>query len=234
MPDFSRRDLSPEMMDDLSITDWRLTQALDELERVNRWLGGHGNSLRAIAAAAPPQHLRVLDVGAGGGDFLASLTRWSKKRGVALEAVGVDLNEETVAHARRRLDRTVPPDVRSSVRVERGDALALPYEDGAFDVAHASLFLHHFDPEGAVAVLRELRRVAGTVIVNDLHRHPAAYHSIRAIARLLSTSPMFRADAPHSVLRAFTRAELEALARAAGLHPRIVWRWAFRWILTAS
>ena len=36
----------------------------------------------------------------------------------------------------------------------------LPFDDGAFDVAHCSLLLHHLDPHDAVRAFRELRRVS--------------------------------------------------------------------------
>lgn len=234
MPDFSRRDHAPEWMDDLSITDERLTAALDELRHVNRWLGGDRPSLQALRGVKRGEQLRVLDVGAGGGDFLEALARWSRREELAVVGEGIDLNPATVAYAARRLEAALPAAQRADFHVRVADAFALPYADGSFDVAHAGLFLHHFDDAAAVRLLREMRRVARVVVVNDLHRHPVAYHSIALLARLLRASPMFRADAPHSVLRAFSRAELERLARAAGLEPEIRWRWAFRWLLIAS
>src|SRR5205823_90981 len=51
------------------------------------------------------------------------------------------------------------------------DGRSLPYDDGVFDVAHASMVIHHLDPADAVAFLRELRRVARLgIVVNDLVR----------------------------------------------------------------
>lgn len=221
-------------MDDLSINDARLLRALDELRQVNRWLGGHANSLRAIASVTRSGPLRLLDVGAGGGDFLVALGRWSRRKQVPIEATGVELNPETVAYAAERLGASLPAEDRQRFHVQQGDAFALPFREGTFDVAHAALFLHHFGDEEIVRLLCEMRRVARVVVVNDLHRHPGAYYSIDLVGRVLRASAMFRADAPHSVLRAFTRAELHALAQRAGLTAHIRWRWAFRWILVAS
>ena len=101
-------------------------------------------------------------------------------------------------------------------------------------MAHAGLFLHHFDDAQAARVLREMRRVARVVVLNDLHRHPVAYYAIAALATLFQTSAMFRADAPHSVLRGFRRDELARVVEAAGLGGTIAWRWAFRWIAVLS
>ncbi len=232
MPDFSQRNTDPELMDDRSITDWRLTRALDELSAVNHWLGGDRNSVAALGRLLPAGPVRVLDVGSGGGDFIAALLRSERGRRGQVEAVGVDFNPATVTYARQRFAARIPSGARAP-RFLEADACRLPFPDAHFDVAHAGLFLHHFDDEDAVTVLCEMRRVARCVVVNDLHRHAVAYWSIRALARLLARSPMFRADAPHSVLRGFRRAELLDLARQAGLEPTVAWRWAFRWILVA-
>jgi ubiquinone/menaquinone biosynthesis C-methylase UbiE len=225
MPDFQHRATASEWMDDLSITDDRLETALDELRLVSRWLGGAAVSLGALASVLPA---RVLDVGTGGADFPAEAVRWGARNGVEVHVEGLDVNPVTLAHAAAYLDETLPPDLRPRVTLQTGDAEALPYDDATFDVAHAALFLHHFDDDAAVAVLREMGRVARVVVVNDLHRHALAYGGIRTLA-LASQSAMFRHDGPLSVLRAFSRAELTRLTEAAGLQGKLSWHWAFRW-----
>ncbi|ARA92873.1 methyltransferase type 11 [Rhodothermaceae bacterium RA] len=236
-PSFATRSQAREMMDDFSITDDRLGRALRDLQVVNRWLGGYAGTMAVLAPylrARPGHPTRILDLGTGGADFPAYLVRWAAARGLAVSVVGVDANPATVRWARQRLDRTLPPSLRERVRLEVGDALALEADAGCIDVAVASLFLHHFDAPAAVALLREMQRVASAgLVVNDLHRHPVAYHAIRVLAHGLPVSPMFRHDAPLSVLRGFRRDELAALAAEAGLPAvRLRWRWAFRWILT--
>jgi len=229
MPDFQRRATAPELMDDLSITDERLETALDELRLVSRWLGGTSVSLSALASVLPPGlPARVLDVGTGGADVPAAAVRWGARNNREVHVEGLDVNPVTLAHAAAWLDRTLPPDLRPRVTLQTGDAHALPYDDGTFDVAHAALFLHHFEDDAAVEVLREMGRVARVVVVNDLHRHVLAYGGIRALA-LLSHSAMFKHDGPLSVLRGFTREELTRLTEAAGLQGTITWHWAFRW-----
>jgi hypothetical protein len=71
------------------------------------------------------------------------------------------------------------------------------------------------------------------LLVNDLHRHPLAYHSIKAIVRLLSMSSMIVNDAPISVHRGFVRSELNAIAASSGLKEhRVRWHIPFRWSLS--
>ena len=242
MPDFSRRSSAPELMDDLAIGDERLTRALDDLRLVNRFLGGTRLSVRRIldaldvtggdAVLHPERPLRILDVGCGGGDLADALVRWGDRAGRRVEVEGIDVNPATLVHARGWLDRRLGPALADRATLRVADAFALPYPDDAFDAAHASLFLHHFPAADVAALLREMARVARVVVVNDLHRHPLAYHAIRALARL-SPSEMFRHDAPLSVLRGFSRGELRRAARDAGLAYRLAWRWAFRWVLVA-
>lgn len=237
LPTFASRSRAKEMMDDFTITDARLGRALRDLMVVNRWLGGYAGTMSVLAPylrARSERRIRVLDLGTGGADFPAYLVQWAAARDLNVEVVGIDANPATVAWAQQWLDRQVPETLRSRVRVEVGDALVLDYAADRFDVATASLFLHHFDADGGVALLREMHRVArGGLVINDLHRHPVAYFSIRALAHVLPVSPMFRHDAPLSVLRGFRRTELEDLAARAKLPGvQVHWRWAFRWILS--
>jgi hypothetical protein len=71
------------------------------------------------------------------------------------------------------------------------------------------------------------------VVVNDLHRHPVAYYSIKWLTQLFSKSRFTKNDAPLSVLRGFSRKELEAALSEAGIsNYKIQWKWAFRFIIT--
>lgn len=222
-------------MDDFSIADERLTRALSDLRWVNRWLGGYRATRTALAPLLQKRAtLRLIDLGTGGADHLEYLVRWGARHGCTVEAIAVDANPQTVVYAQSSLDRRLPSSLRAQVDVVGADALDLPYGKNTFDVAMAALFLHHFQQKEGVALLREMNRVARHgIVVNDLHRHPIAYYSIRAIGAVTQASEMFRHDAPLSVLRGFRRSELEALAAAAGLaNPCIRWRWAFRWVLS--
>ena len=225
-------------MDDFTIVDERLETALDNLRYVNRFLGGYGAAMAVLAPVlrAQPSNppLRVLDLATGAADFPDFLVRWADRRQRPVDIVALDANPATVDFARTALDRDLPERLRPRIRVEVGDALALPYDEEAFDVCVASLFMHHLKHDEAVTLVREMNRVARLgFVVNDLHRHPLAYYSIRALAAVLPVSPMFRNDGPISVLRGFKRDDLRAIADDARLDTyRIRWHWAFRWTLT--
>lgn len=243
MPDLSHRVEISELMDDFSINDARLERALNELRYVNRFLGGFRSirkELKPVVTArkrdigGTTRSLRILDLGTGIGDIPELLVRWGEACGIRISVTAVDANPATVEFARRTLDSRLNPRLRERVDVQVGDARALDHPDGSFDVVTASLFLHHFDDDAAIDVLGEMNRLSSQgLIVNDLHRHPAAYVGIRSIVLLLPVSRMFGHDGPASVRRAFKPSELRGLAARAGLqNVRIRRRWAYRLVLS--
>ena len=101
----------------------------------------------------------------------------------------------------------------------RGDGLRLPLADGSVDIAVCILTLHHFADDAAVALLREMARVARVgVVVSDLRRSLPAWWGARLLAATVwRHNPITRHDGPLSVRRSFTAGELDALGRTAGL-----------------
>jgi SAM-dependent methyltransferase len=238
-PSFRARSDQDELMDDFSITDGRLTVALDQLRVVNQLLGGYSAPMQVLGPLLLEHHerpIRVLDLGTGIADFPEYLVRWAARQSPprAVEVVAVDANPATVAHARQSLADRLPAALLSAINVKVADALALPYADDSFDVVIASMFLHHFAHPSAVAVVNAMRRLARRgIIINDLQRHPLAYYGIAGLTRLLGASAMMQNDGPISVLRGFQADELRAIAAEAGLRDvSIRWCWAFRWLLS--
>jgi hypothetical protein len=96
----------------------------------------------------------------------------------------------------------------------------------------ATLFFHHFSTDDLIRVLRQLAEQTRFIVINDIHRHPFAYYSIKWLTRLFSKSAMVKFDAPLSVLRSFTKQEwLYILQQAGFTQYQIHWKWAFRWQL---
>jgi SAM-dependent methyltransferase len=98
--------------------------------------------LADLAGVEPGQHL--LDVGCGPGALTTELVA----RVGADNVAAVDPSEPFVAAARER---------HPGVDVQRANAEALPFEDGAFDAALAQLVVHFMDDP--LAGLREMARV---------------------------------------------------------------------------
>ena len=239
MPTFQIRTNQDELMDDFTIQDERLTDALEQLRPINQLLGGYATTMEVIAPflkSRANQKTRILDLGTGIGDFPEYIVRWATAQvpAIDVEVVAIDANPVTVDYARESLQKRLPPNLQANIKVEVADALALPYRDGEFDIAIAAMFLHHFAHENAVQIVRSMQRVSNHgILINDLHRHPFAYYGIYALTRLLPAVDMVRNDAPLSVLRGFKFPELKRIAESAGLtNFSLKWRYAFRWVLS--
>ena len=239
-PSFGARTHGEEWMDDLAVAGKPLTDALDELRLVNRYLGGYSATLDVLGPWLKKRadvKMRLIDIGTGVGDFPEVIIRWAARQipPIDLEIVAVDANPATVAFAKESLARRLPESLGKKITVACADALDLPYADGSFDIAMAAMFLHHFPEPSAVPIVRAMAQVARHgVLINDLHRHPLAYFGIRTLTRLLPASPMVRHDGPLSVLRGFRKRELAEIARSAGIESfQIRWHWAFRWVLSS-
>jgi len=214
---------TPELLDGPLHDPASLAGNLRDLARANALLGGTRLSARAVDAvvatatdAAAPR-LTLVDVGTGAADIPAALARRSARRGRPLEAVAVDSRPEVIeaAVALRPSLATTP-----GLTLRVADGRRLPFDDGAFDVGHSSLVIHHLEPDDAVAFLVELRRVSRLgLVVNDLLRSRLTWLGADVLGRVATRNPLSRNDAPLSARRAYTERELVELLDGAGLEP---------------
>ena len=229
---FSRRSYEAELMDDVSIVGAELDRTLAELRLVNGYLGGLSAALTVLAPELrkhPERTHRILDIGTGSADIPEGIVRWARKRGIRVEIVATDFNPYTCRYAGRCVADF------SEINVVVADVFNLPFADRSFDYVHAGMFTHHFTQEECIEILKimEAKATRG-LIVNDLHRHPLAYYSIKFLTRLFSKSRLVRNDGPLSVLRSFRSSDIEELKLKSGLSLNYRWRWAFRWLITAD
>ena len=207
-----------ELLDAGEGTDEDVARSLIDLRRVNRFLGGRKVVLRAISSlldGTDTQHLSLLDVGTGSADLPMAVAEYCRQRGLATFIAGVDISERNLRISRTRLG------VSPEVHLVRADSLRLPFAARSFDIVTASLFLHHFRDDDVVRLLADFGRIARrAVIVNDLVRNLVPYYFTRIAGPILAASFLTRNDGPVSVLRGFTPAEMNELARRAGLRVR--------------
>jgi ubiquinone/menaquinone biosynthesis C-methylase UbiE len=211
---------TPELLDG-PLDPVALPANLTDLRRINRLLGGVALSRRAldalVGAGGADAGVTLLDVGTGAADIPVALLADWRRRGRRLHVTAVDSRPEILAAA-----VAARPSIRRAqgLTLALADGAALPFDDGAFDVAHASLVVHHLEPDEAVAFLAELARVARRgVIVNDLVRSRLAWLGAIVVGHTIAPTRYTRHDAPLSVRRAYTRPELRQLLGRAGLRP---------------
>jgi SAM-dependent methyltransferase len=192
-----QRSVIPELLDDDSGTAAEIASSLRDLRQINAWFGGTRTTtelLRRVARVSGFRTLSLLEVGAGAGNVPLGAQRVLASRGIQLQVTLLD-----------RVSSHLP---RAGVAEVAGDALRLPFRDGAFDVVSSSLLAHHFEPDRLVKFARECLRVSRqAVLINDLIR--SRLHLLLVYLGL----PLFHSritwhDAPASVKRSYTCAEL--------------------------
>lgn len=143
----------------------RVGSALSERSRRKR--------LRTFLELIGPQAGdRIIDIGCGPGSFLTGL-------GAEVQVTGVDLIPDP------------PAALQGSGRTYvQGDALALPFKDGEFDIAFSNSVIEHLAPDTWQRFASEVRRVARRYFVQTPNRHfPIEPHALLPLVQYLPPKP---------------------------------------------
>jgi ubiquinone/menaquinone biosynthesis C-methylase UbiE len=195
-----KRSVTAELLDDDLGTPQEIAASLCDLRHINDWFGGTWTTttlFRRVARCAHLSNLSVLEVGSGLGDVPLAAQRALARHGIEMKVTLLD-----------RLWSHLPHGGVASVS---GDAMQLPFRNGAFDVVSCSLFAHHFEPPALQRFVTEALRVSRqAVLINDLVRN--RLH----LAMVYLGLPLFRSritwnDAPASVRRAYTVHEMRSI-----------------------
>lgn len=215
--DFARRAQLTEMMDepcsraqlraclrDLALTN-RLTLAYRPLVS---WLETLETTRLRLA-----EPLRILDVGCGYGDSLRRIERWAKRRGIAVELTGLDLNPDAAVIAAEASP--------AESAIQWASANVFDYTPPKpIHLVVSSLFTHHLAGDDIVQFLQWMERYAQIGwFINDLSRAPIPYHFFRIFSKMARLHPFVQHDGPASIARGFRPAEWRDLCAAAGLGP---------------
>ena len=228
---FGERNALEEQMDDLQVRGPVVDRTLRELDTINKWLGGNQVTLlgleKLLQKSPDLSKLSIADLGCGSGKMLQLISEWGAKQPTKLTLVGIDANEYIAAYAAEQTEAFPEISIRQANIFDTG------FQQENFDVITSTLFTHHFDKSQLIDLISAwVRQCKYGVVINDLHRHWFAYHSIKNITSLFSQSAMVRQDAPVSVLRGFAKGEWVELMKACGIEKYYLsWHWAFRWLV---
>jgi 2-polyprenyl-3-methyl-5-hydroxy-6-metoxy-1,4-benzoquinol methylase len=228
MLDFSTRSYKKELLDRDDIPFEDIRQNMQELDFINKWLGGHQitiNGLKKLLPDADNSGLVITEIGCGGGDNLRVLKNYCEKKKIRASFIGIDINPHCIEFAKSRKEN-------EGIQFIASDYAKVQFENKP-DVIFASLFCHHFTDEELRKQFQWMKMNSGIgFFINDLHRHLLAYYSIKLLAALFSKSYLIKNDAPLSVLRGFKRKEIQMLNKACAIaNAQLKWQWAFRWLL---
>jgi len=195
----------------------RITPRYDLMNRL--MTGGRDQAWRRRAArlAGVAPGAVVLDVATGTGDLARAFLAETGARAV----VGVDFVEPMLGRARAKV-------AGRPVRLVAGDALALPFPDGAFGcVASAFLLRNLADLEAGLAEMRRVTAGGGSVVALEITQPALAgwrqlfrlyfHHVVPALGALVSGDRAAYTYLPQSVARFVTPAELARLMARVGL-----------------
>jgi len=226
MPNFSVRSLLPEKMDDLLVDESELRKNLEELEIVNRLLGGYHVVFDALGKINfPRKKITIFDLGSGGGDTLRAIAKWAREKKMDVNLIGIDRNPVMTKYAEEKSKNF------SNLHFKTMNVFDDELLDAKADVVMNNLFCHHFTDEQLVKLIQRMNQIASrAVIINDLHRHWFAYYSIKIITQVFSKTYLVKYDGPLSVARSLTRSEWKKILSDAGIkNYSLQWMWAWRW-----
>ena len=235
--DFSKRSYKKELLDRDDIPFEDIKRNMKELDYINTHLGGHKITLDGFSALVNRMETRpgekkkkisILEIGCGGGDNLRVIKNYCNKKNLPVQLTGVDINPHCIGFARSREENEGINFMASDYR--KAQLYQKP------DIIFSSLFCHHFTDEEVKKILQWMKDHATVgFFINDLHRHPLAYYSIKGLTKIFSKSYLVKNDAPLSVLRGFKKNELEMFNKQCAIfNAQLKWKWAFRWLLIVN
>jgi SAM-dependent methyltransferase len=229
MISFRERCYQAEMLDGSSYSIEELTKNLEEIDTVNRLLGGHKATIKGLQMLLidHDKEYIITDFGCGSGDTLRFLSAWIRKNNYKAQLIGVDMNVETCNYAKNQCENF--PDIQI---INADFRKPLEIIDKT-DIGISCLVCHHLNDRELKDYLLLMNAKCKTgFIINDLHRNAIAYYSIMFLSRLSGGSAMLQNDAPLSVRRAFKKKELLNILKNSNIFNfTLKWIWAFRYLV---
>lgn len=202
-----------ELMDDDDADEVALAQTYLRFRTVNALISGPGAVYRRdVRPRARAGRIRILDVGAGGGDLCRALAASLRRDGLTAEITALDPDERAMRWAEAH-------DAGAGIRYRCADTREVATTGETFDVVLSNHLMHHLTVEQLGQVLADTRTMVsdgGIVAHHDIARSAVAYALYTAVtwpfARNFLAGSFIREDGLTSIRRSYTAAELRALA----------------------
>lgn len=227
---FKERKVVPELIDNFRIKGRKLENTLRELEWVNRHLGGINSFIYPVFKYIKqnhPEHLKVVDIGCGGGDILRKLYDLNSKTDSKIKLIGIDANPNILDYAKRTHFTGIP------VRLIEADIMLEPEQIEPADVYMFNQILHHFELGKIQSLFNLIARYRPSlIVVNDLQRSKFAYWMFKYLCKFIGTSYLTSHDGQLSISKGFNEVEMRLMGdMIPGYTSELKWNWAFRWQL---
>lgn len=229
MIDYKNRSLQKEILDQENIPFRDIALNMKELDWINSHLGGHSITIKGFKKLLKDKKtISACEIGCGGGDNLNSLNQYCLENHIICSFTGIDINKDCIDFAKQHSTIEVKTFIIS-------DYKNVNFENIKPDIIFSSLFCHHFSDEDLIGMMKWMKANSNIgFFINDLHRHPIAYHFIKWATKLFSKSYLVKNDAPVSVLRGFKKNEWQNILEKSGIkNYSLEWKWAFRFLIIA-
>jgi 2-polyprenyl-3-methyl-5-hydroxy-6-metoxy-1,4-benzoquinol methylase len=216
LPDLAFRSEKPEWMDDLNAGTESIRKTYGHFKIINLLFSGiRFLTKRYILEDIYRRKLRkirVVDIGAGGGDFAIWFWDYCHAHGLQAEIICLDYDERAIDYARQKTGN------RRSIEFVQGDALRMREMNLKAHYITANHFLHHVSDEFIPSLLSQFYNAASCgILVNDILRTYKAYLSFTLLGKILFSGGFTHADGCISIERGFRRNELTDFVSKAGL-----------------
>lgn len=226
-----RADSARELMDAPDADPAMLERTYRRFRLVNAVVSRPGAVYRTdVRPRARRRRIRILDVGAGGGDLCQALAARLRRDGLSAEITALDVDPRAIAWAAAH-------DNGAGIVYRCADVADLVRAAETFDVVLSNHVLHHLDPAEFTNLLDGTRRLAaphGRVAHYDIARSRLGYAAFAAgtwpFAHTVLAGSFIRPDGLTSIRRSYTPAELAAAAPEGWrVHRGFPSRLALRW-----
>lgn len=230
MRDLKYRSTEIELMDIPDISEKDLKDALYDISKSNKMLGGNKITFKAIENLIKENPLKkewtIVDVGCGDGEMLRLIAHYFKNHTVNFRLIGIDLSPQSIAMG-KELSKEYP-----EITLVEKDILTIDSEALDCDILICTLTLHHFSNDEILTFMEQFVKLSQVaVVINDLQRSKIAYQLFRLFSRIFIKSHVAKNDGLVSIASGFRKQELKTFAQQLELkHSEITWKWAFRYL----
>lgn len=218
-----------EIMDDFELQGEELRKTLNDLNKVNRLLGGDQISITGIKkllSGTENIEISIADIGCGNGGMLRELAKWGRKKGYNFKLVGIDANPHATEIG-RELSSSFP-----EIAFHTENVFDPEFKNRQYDIILCTLTLHHFKDEQIINLLKSFyHQVNIGIVINDLQRSKTAYRLFQAFCSVFINNEIAREDGLTSILRGFKKDDILTYSQEMPSAQHFInWRWAFRYL----
>lgn len=203
-----KREVAPELLDELPPQDLRARGSRNDLLRINAWMGNARTIATALSTAFDgTKPATLIDLGGGDGRFLLQVARrlgpqWQGAMASLVDRQGL-VSTDTFCQFKK---------LGWILELRQADIFDWLGEHSAYPnaIILANLFLHHFSPHQLAQLLRLSARRASLFAAVEPRRSLMGVFFSRLVL-LIGCNAVTRHDAPVSVRAGFKGRELSAL-----------------------